>query len=75
MPVDSREKPLSDQESHVYARYAKIFYAVELIIMAILYMAGREKTSITIMLVHLFVILSLLSARIQKIRNEKTIVS
>lgn len=71
VPVDSREKPLSDQESHVYARYAKVFYAVELVIMAILYLAGREKNSITIMLVHLFVVLSLLSARIQKIRNGK----
>lgn len=79
VPVDSLEKPLSDQESRVYAMYAKIFYAVELVSMAILYAAGREKNSITVLLVHLFVVFSLLLARIQKIKSgkqmKKTIVS
>ena len=71
VPVDSVQKPLSNREKQVYAIYARVFYAVELIIMAMLYAAGREKNSITIMLVHLFVVFSLLSARIQKLKKGK----
>lgn len=66
VPVDSAYKPLSSREKRVYAIYARVFYAVELLIMAILIAAGREKNSITIMLVHVSVVFSLLSARIQK---------
>lgn len=70
VPVESPQKPLSNRENQVYAIYAKLFYAVEFMIMAMLYAAGREKNSITIMLVHVFVVFSLLSARIQKIKRE-----
>ena len=66
VPVDSAYKPLSNREKQVYAIYARVFYAVELMIMAILYATGREKAGITIMLVHLFVVFSLLSVRIQR---------
>lgn len=71
VPVDSLQKPLSDRERQVYALYAKAFYAVEVLAMAILCAAGREKNGITIMLVHILVVLSLLSARIQQIKQGK----
>lgn len=70
-PADSLTKPLSNRERQVYAIYARVFYAVELIIMAILYAAGRKKNSITIMLVHVAVVFSLLWARIRKNSNGK----
>lgn len=71
VPVGTLNKPLSNRESHVYAIYARIIYTVELVIMAILYVVGRKKNSITILLVHLFVVLSILTARIQNKKHGK----